>query len=199
MTPDPAYLASNPEAERIYDNVQAVLPGVSLEVLKMELWNAIEEFALRSTFYRAVVPWVLPPNIRMFDFNPYESGMLAFAVLRVCNLPYYRCDPPAVLIDTSLVVSGLREGTALIALKPTSFDGCLPPDLFNRWFECMLDGTKGRLMAHPAKPYSSPAMAQYHMKRYRVGINLARAEAQQLNSGQSNFRFPYFAHGQRKQ
>ena len=196
QTPD--YLTSDSRACRIYDNIQATLPGVVLEVIRMELWNAIEEFCLRSTFYRAKAPWAMSPYTREYDFNPYDSSQVVFSVLKVLGLPIYSVNPPAILVDDSAGISGARSGIALVALKPIAFDCDLPGDLFNRWFECMLDGTKARLMGHPAKPYSSPSMAEYHMKRFRVGLNLARAEAEQLNSGQSNFRFPYYAFGRRK-
>jgi hypothetical protein len=196
MTPD--YLTSDSQAARLYDNIQATMPGVLLEVIRMELWNAIEEFALRSTYYRARAPWAMSPYVREYDFNPFDGSQVAFQVLKVLGLPIYSVNPPAILVDGSAGIQAARSGMALLALKPVSFGCDLPDDLFNRWFECMMDGTKARLMAHPARPYSNPSMAEYHMKRYRVGINLARAEAEQLNSGQSNFRFPYFSSGRRK-
>jgi hypothetical protein len=81
-------------------------------------------------------------------------------------------------------VVNTRQGYVEAFLKPASFDNGLPEALFNQFFEVILNGVKGRLFGHPGKPYSSPQFAEYNMKRFRVGINLARGQAAQLNSGQ---------------
>jgi hypothetical protein len=196
----PDYLESGRQAgpARIYDNIQATMPAVTLPIIEMELWNTVEEFALRSTYFRDRVDWTMAPDVRTYDFNPYGNNMIAFTILKVYGLSYWQALPPAVLQDDSYAITGQRNGNALLALKPISFN-CLPPVLWDRWFECMMDGVRGRLMSQPAKPYASPQMAEYHMKRFRVGLNLARAEAEQRYSGQTTFRFPYFAQGKRKQ
>jgi hypothetical protein len=58
------YLGADPGLERLYDNVQVEAPGLTLPVAKMALWNTIEDFALRSTYFRSVgYGWAMPANV----------------------------------------------------------------------------------------------------------------------------------------
>lgn len=198
MTTDPAFYATPGSVERIYDNVQATMAGVTYPAIQMELWNTIEEFCYRSTFFRVNIPFIMGPNVRTIDFNPQSGSMVVAGILKQFGLVWFRVYPPSILVDNGPSVVNTRQGYVEAFLKPASFDNGLPEALFNQFFEVILNGVKGRLFGHPGKPYSSPQFAEYNMKRFRVGINLARGQAAQLNSGQQAWRYPYFAKGRYK-
>jgi hypothetical protein len=184
---------------RLYDDVQAILPGVLYPVLQMELWNVVEEFAIRSTYFRDHVHWQMPAGVCSYDFNPYDGAMSVCWVLMQHGLYRWRVIPPAELVDLEEPKQA-RHGWALLALKPSRFSRCLPSILFSNWFEVMLDGVLFRLYGSPAKPYSDPQRAQYHGRRFRAGIQLARDVAQRNYTGdqQPRWAFPYFARGRRR-
>ncbi len=190
-----SFLGSNPTANRLYDNVQATVPGVTLAVLKMDAWNTIEEFYIRSTARRAWVEFGMPIGSDRIDFNPYDETWVVAWVLAVRGIHRHRIIPPAVLVDECNPEQA-RVGRVLLALKPASFNTNLPEELFSNWFETILSGTLFRLYATPAKPYTNPQAAAYHGKKWMAGISRARDIAQRdYTDGPGRWRFPYFSRG----
>src|SRR4029079_9943059 len=129
--------------ERLYDNIQTMLPAITLPVIEMELWNTVQEFCIRSTYFRSKIYWEMGPGISTVDFNPFNADMGVVWVLYVHGLTHWAINPPAVLYDTLPPTNG-RSGWAQVALRPLRFDvvklGAIP-ELFTTWFETMLDGT----------------------------------------------------------
>ena len=196
-----SFLGEDPGVARLYDNVQVMMPGAPLSVVKMAAWNAVEEFYLQSTSRRELVHWQMAAGVQSVDFNPFDATWLVAWVLNVGGLSRFRVRPPGEVLDLEYPAS-VREGSALLALKPVSFNTTMPPELWSTWFEVILDGTLGRLYAMPAKPYTSPQMAQYHGARFRRGIARARDIAQrEWTDGPGRWNFPRmqgFAMGRRK-
>lgn len=194
-------LGPNPGVERIYDNVLAVVPAMTLPLIEVALWNTIEEFALRSTYFRDRVSWQMAPGVNSVQFNPHSSRALVAWVLGQQGLLHWHIVPPGLMIDDQRPTA-YRHGTALVALKPISFDVAEMPsggELYSTWFETLLDGTLFRLYGQPAKPWSNQQLAQYHGSRFRMGINRARDIAQRSHSNQQGrWNFPPFAVGRRK-
>lgn len=192
-------LGSQPDLERLYDNVQLVVPQATLSLIKVAAWNTLEEFALRSTYFRDEVFWTMAIGVTTVDFNPYSADMSVCWVLSQCGLVRWRANAAATLIDLAQPLA-VRTGRALLALKPVSFDVNFPPELWTNWFETILDGTLFRLFGQGLKPWSNTQMATYHGTRYRQGINRARDIANRAFSNQQPpWAFPYFAAGRRKQ
>jgi hypothetical protein len=66
--------------------------------------------------------------------------------------------------------------------------------MFATFNEAWLDGTQGRLMSQINKPYSNPAVAQYHMKRFRKFCARAKQTAARgYIYNKPNWQFPRFA------
>jgi hypothetical protein len=197
---DMNYLGDDPELARLYDNVQAIVPAVLLPVVKMVVWNTIEDFYIRSTWRREWLNWCLPDKVTCVDFNPFGGDWLVCWILDICGRGQYVVRPPSTLVDVQTPpVAGQREGQVLVALKPVSIDTEFDPLLFQTWFETILDGVLHRLYLQPGKPYSSAQLSQAHGRRYRSGVQEARAVAQkQYTNGPGRWSFPYFATGVRK-
>lgn len=193
------FLGSNPNLNRLYDNVQAVVPAVQFPIVQMEAWNTIEDFFIQSTSERRTIYWQMAPGVSELDFNPYDSTWLVAWVLSFDGLPYGEIIMPGKLVDREPTLTSLRQGRALLALKPVSFSVNFSPVLLSNWFQVLLDGTLSRLYAQPAKPYSSPQMAIEYGRKYRAGVAKARAVADAQNTdGPGRWRFSYFANGRRK-
>jgi hypothetical protein len=191
-------LGSDPDIYRLLDNIQTILPAITPALIKMMAWNAIEEFSLRSTYFREQVQWSMPIGVAEVDFNPFSSDMSVCWVLNQCGLYKWRVRSPATLVDLYQPTTA-RTGEALLALKPRSFDSNLPPGFWSTWFETILDGTLFRLYGQPGKPWSSPQLAQYHGTRFRQGMSRARDIVNRGGSGQApSWYFPLFARGRRK-
>lgn len=203
VTPTPtsdlsSFLGANPGLNRLYDNVQAVLPVINLEVIKMMTWNTIEQFYIESTARRELVNWQMAVGVQQLDFNPFDETWLVAWVLQVTGLSNYRIELPGMVIDMSYP-SGQRFGQVMLALKPVAFATDLPDDLFIQWFDTILAGTFFRLYSMPMKPYSSPQAAAYYGREWRKGIARARGiAAKQFTNGGGYWNYPMFAVGRRK-
>lgn len=202
VTPTPSsdldsFLGEQPAAERVYDNVQASLPGVTVAPIKMALWNTIEEFALQSTMFRKTLDWTMGVNTQSIEFNPIDADTLTCMILEQTGLYRFRFDAPATLVDLD-APANIRAGKVVVATKPSSFAATMPADLFSSWFEAMLDGTLYRLYGQPAKPWTSTALAQFHGRRYRSAIGRGRALAQASHGPSATWHYPYFASGRRR-
>jgi hypothetical protein len=171
------YLGANPGLERLYDNVQIVAPTAALPVVKMELWNAIEDFSIRSRLFHAGVTWSMPAGVTSVDFNPYDENMVVTWINDVTGLGQFHVEGDSVLVDENGAAAAARTGTATLILKPASFDVNLPSILFSTWFETMRHGLLSRLYAQPAKPYSNAALAQVHYLGFERGLRMASATA----------------------
>lgn len=194
------FLSADPDANRLYDNVQAVVPGLNFSLLQMMLWNTIEDFYIRSTLERRWQSWQMANGIQEVVFNPYDENWLVAWLLDYTGLNNALVIPPATIVDVCSGAVGLRQGTVLLALKPTSFAASLPASLWSTWFEAIKSGTLARLYELPAKPWSNPQIAVEKMREYRAGVSQARSYAQnQYTDGGGRWSFPYFARGRRKQ
>lgn len=182
--------------ERIYDALESTLPGVAHAMVQLAVWDALEEFCVRSTFWRESVAWEMPVGVTGIDLNPLDANTRIQWILEVCGLSCHQVKPAAILLDTGhgLVTPGdtVRSGTVWAVLKPSGLGSSLP-DWVHDWNEGIRDGALARLYLQPAKPYSNLKSADYHAKRFRTQIQLARAEARTVCRRPP--RFPYFARG----
>ncbi len=184
--------------DRIYDAIEAVMPGVLHPVVQLVVWDALEEFCSRSTYWRELLNWEMAIGETQLDLNPVDTNIRVHWVLNVCGLgSCFRIKPTSILVDTSSGVhtpgDTVRSGTAWVVCKPSRLSAEMPAWV-DDWSEGLRDGALYRLYMQPAKPYSSLPMAQFHGKRFRTQIQLARVEAKKLCEGDAP-RFPYFARG----
>jgi hypothetical protein len=180
--------------ERIYDALQSILPGALMPMIQLAVWDAVEEFCVRSTFWRDQVNWSMEPGDNQYDLNPLTQEIRVAWVLNTTGLVWFKITPTAILTDLG-DTSQLRMGTAWVVLKPSGLGAILPPWL-DDWSEAIRDGAICRLCSQPARPYSEPKLALYHSARFRSQIQLARVEAQRMVPAMAPL-FPYFARGRR--
>lgn len=197
-------LGDDPQVTRLYDNVQAEVPAIGLSAIKLAAWNTIEDFYIQSTTRREHTYWRMPAGVTAIDFNPYDENWVVAWILDYCGLPANmgKVEHPSILRDlTYPTPASERDGEALLALKPASFDAVNAggvPDLWSTWFQAILDGTLMRLYGQPAKPYSSPQLAQFHGRKYSAGVVSARGIAIRSYTNGPRWQYPYFAAGRRK-
>lgn len=183
---------------RIYDAIQAVVPAVTLPIVQMSTWDTIDEFCKISTLWRETMAWTLPAGDREVDLNPVDGNTIAVWVIDIRGLLYASVSPPAIIVDSGDVTL-TRTGFARVVCAPSRLSTALPSMLIDQWFEGLTDGVKMRLFSQPTKPYSSLQLAEVHGKRYRDAMRRARdAASRYYDGGTSGWRFPYFAHGRRK-
>lgn len=177
--------------DRVFDAIEAILPGVLHPVVQMCVFDALDDFCTRSTIWRRHVLWELPPGETTIAFNPLDDTTGVRWILDVCGLGRrYRIAQPATLVATC-TDHETRDGSALVVCKPRKLSAPFPAWLVDDWSEAIRDGALYRLFTQPSKPYSNAALAQMHGQRYRVALIQAKVAANHADA--PYWRFPYFA------
>lgn len=206
MSDDPCqrdeFFRTATDVTRLFDNVQALIPGITTDLVALAAWNAIENFYQRSTYRREHVYWRLDPGKAVLEFDPYDKPQNTWRVCRFLGfrgLSHPKFIPPGQVVDLSCPVpDSQRNGEALLALKPQNFETVLPYDVWTNHFETLLNGTLHRLYLQPGKPWSDLNAMTLHGRLYRGGVASARAEAQSHHLRDAgSWSFPYFATGGR--
>jgi hypothetical protein len=196
IRPD-TYFQTATDITRLFDNLQALIPGVTTDVVSLVIWNTIEDFYQRSTYRREHVYWQLNPLEYTLQFDPYDKDWRVCRFLGFRGLSNVKFVPPGQVFDlTCPCPETLREGEALLALKPNNLNTLLPYDVWTNHFETLLNGAMERLFYQPGKPWSDVKAMALCAAQYRRGVASARAEAQagHVREG-SSWQFPYFAMG----
>ena len=76
----------------------------------------------------------------------------------------------AITLSPSVLESGVAD-------PDTVSEWALDEWLYPRYFQDWLDGTLGKMMSHPTKPYSNPQLSLFHMKKFQKAKAFAAQEA----------------------
>lgn len=191
-------------------------PGASRAVVTREFFNTCREFYEQSLAWQQALAAVNLVN-GTSAYTPTDpdanSEVLKVLGVVVDNIPIGAAAHRPVLSDGGSnrprcwYITGYKTANLFptpnedlagglvfyVALKPTVVATVVPDIALVRHYDALLDGCLGRLYAHPAKPYSNIAGAEYHLKRFRNAIALYKGEARQGYAQAQNWRFPSFA------
>lgn len=188
-------------------------PGIVRQVAKREFLNTAREFYRQSGAWREVCESVFfADNDYQYTVVPQnsESEVIQVTSVEVNGIPLIakterplgdRGDgTPTTWYPTGLDTIEIwptpeqydDEVRVRAILIPTDTATTLPDVAYAKHYEALLDGTLGRLYGHPAKPYSNPALATYHLNRFRNAIGEAAAEQKGGGFAGQNWQFPRF-------
>lgn len=191
-------------------------PGAVRKVVNRELILASREFFEQSLAWRKVLgPKDMKANKKRYNLSPYDAYSDIVATLGVefqgCPLRFltrmpaqtnrtatapthFWLEEPDVVRLWPLPIVDLEESlTFAVALTPKQSVTHLPRLAKTHFYDALLDGTLGRLYAHPVKPYTDQTLAQYHLKRFRNAIGQYAGKAKQgFIGGAQAWQFPKF-------
>jgi hypothetical protein len=191
------YFQTSNDVTRLFDNVQASVPGVTTDVVSLVVWNTIEDFFIKSAYRREHVYWRLDPGKTVICFDPYDQDWRVCRFLGFKGLTRPKFIPPGMVVDLDCPPpDNTRNGEALLALKPNTIETELSYDVWTNYWETLFSGALHRLYLQPGKPYSDLNAGQVYGRLYRSGIASARADAQAGHLAEAvSWRFPYYASG----
>lgn len=190
-------------------------PGAVRAVVQRELVLAAREFYERSLAWRVVIgPKNIVANRAKYPLSPYDAYANVVRVLQVefnesplhrlarrpagetetADSPsyYYLIQPDTLQLWPTPTVSADGALTVWAALTPKPSVTHLPNISVTHHYDALLDGVLGRLLAHPAKPYSNVELGKYHLNRFRNAIGTYKAEAASGYTGGQVWRYPRF-------
>jgi hypothetical protein len=188
-------------------------PGIVRQVAKRELVNAAREFYRQSGAWREVL------ENTYFDSGDYQYTVVPYdPESEVIQVTSVEVNGTLLTAKTERPVGDRQSGTPTlwfptgldtieiwptpeqyddevrvrVVLIPMDTTSTLPDSAYAKHYEALLDGVLGRLYGHPAKPYSNPALAEYHLRRFRNAIGEAAAEQKQGGFAGQNWQYPKF-------
>jgi len=190
-------------------------PGCLPKVRKRALILACREFFEQSAAWRVTIgPKRLVANKKRYYMSPYD----AYAnVVRVFAVEYngiplraLTARPSGVEPDASSPIYYYLESPDQVRLWPQSASNIdnalvfrvalmpkqtvthLPRIASTHFYDAIYDGAVGRLFSQPAKAYSDPIRAQYHLNRFRAAIGKYAGQAKGNFSGAPTWSYPRF-------
>jgi hypothetical protein len=193
-------------------------PGATRAVVKRELINAAREFYRETTALREFVgPETITAADETYDLNTliatpaqYEVSLVLSAAInriplaRLTEQPhgeYEEAEMPNKYFMASSGVLNLWPRpltqiddalTVYVSLIPKEAATALPDDAAVHYYDALRDGMLGRMHGHPAKPYTNPVLAEYHLKRFRNAIGKARSAVKTADARGVGWTFPRF-------
>jgi hypothetical protein len=190
------------EQTRLIENALVHVPGALEDMLELELFNTLDEFFKDSRCWLQEISVTTAVDDYDYTLTPTaNTGTIVslMHVLTAADTPVSATmpSPPVLLLRYAPAqVETLTATVALSVVEPLDADGYpnIPSWLMKKWGDGILSGLIGRMMIHPAKPYTNERMAIYHTRKFRGFIAKARAEARHQNLyGAQTWRFPQFA------
>lgn len=202
-----------------WDNeLLATLPGTTPDLIDQQVISVLRDFCRRSGAWIIDEQKDITASQADYDFTsptttpPDGEVTMIHAVLvegRWRNLADYTpalgtnitnfiyCPSPGTIrfkpVPTETITDGLVAAVAYMPpLAPTS---STIDDLFvSHWYEHILNGIKGRMMAMPGKPWSNIQLAAVHQRMYKSGISNARDTAlKRYSKAETSWAFPRWA------
>lgn len=191
--------------DRIVDNARSRLPGATDKNIYHEAQYVLDDFFKMSTCWRERIEVEVLQNETQYEIESADLPSRVYALLYFDNAD--RTPYAAVLNDGNVLTlvrpidAGTYFANVVLTVGPRINDEDYPR--FPQWVadrhaDVIADGLCARMMAMPAKPYSSPTHALFYGRKFRAGAAHAKIEVQNQNLvGGQNWLYPQFA-AQRK-
>lgn len=181
------------DVNRLMDNLRISLPGAVDAALRLEVFNALNDFFQGSNIWREDIEVPITAGVTNYEITPTGPAVIVrlIGVIDSNKLPV-----KAVLdlITGELALASAPSQTdtytaqvVLTVNDPLDREGypVFPMWVLNLYQNDIISGVLGRMMMQPAKPYSNLPLAAAYTRSFQSAISAARAEA--------NRRFTYRA------
>lgn len=194
------------QLDRLLNNARISLPGAIDSVIKLELFNAIDEFLKETDVWTEDIEFDITTTDVTSEVTEYEitstGASLINRMLYVLDesntgVAASMAEPGTIVLDRIPTAEATLTATvALTVMDPTTRDDFpqVPAWIVSQYYTEFLDGVLGRMMAQPAKSYSNERFAIVHLRKWRNAIALAKRNTNHKNiRGAQAWRFPKFA------
>jgi len=199
---------SSPSLKRIYDTAKMSLPGALDGAIQMEFFQLLNDFfTTTNCWYEdidfSVTPagagetYLTAPEEFTYMIVPYIGSITRLGWVSDLNGSQVAARMPVlgdlILNNSPSVAQTYIARVFLTVTDPvtTAGDAQCPDWVLNRYGSDLSDGLIGRMMAQPAKPYTSLQNSVLRSKNYVQARSQAKVEASRQNLyGGQNWRFP---------
>lgn len=187
------------ELNRLVDNLRVNLPGATDAAIRLELFNALNDFFQGSNAWREDIPLQVTSGVTSYDITPTGPAKVV-QLMGVVDANKFPVNAQIGLISGQLELNETPSTSAvytaqvvLTVADPIDREGypVFPIWVLSFYNNGIMSGVLARMMAQPAKPYSNAQMALYHQRVFASTIANARVEANRgFTYGSQRWRFP---------
>ena len=193
---------------RIYNDVKMHIPGLTDAVFKQVLYSVMDDFLSNTNIWTEEVPIAIEPNTFTYPFTVSHKGDIKRLML-VYDPAVARPDRQWVQGGVQMTKPGVLETRYAPAAATTwnavvakvlgePVDGAGYPDMeeadhwiVDQYGDGVVSGIIGRLMAMPAKPYTSASLAKSYWQDYIAERSKARGDVTKANVyGGQRWQYP---------
>lgn len=188
------------ELKQFLANAQTKLTGASESGIKAELYDVMKEFFEDSNCWREDITFLPVAGIADYSLAPAQDGQ----IIRLIGVWDDKGSPVEAFMPSFGVVTLLNTLSADAAANytarviktvslPITKDATpiVPAWTLGVYSIHILDGLVGKMMGQQQKAYSNNTLSTYHLRRFRTGIQLAKAAAEHANlQGAQNWSYP---------
>lgn len=187
---------ANADMNRLIDHVRVRLPGSLDSAIQMELFAVMDEFFQRTNVWFEDIEFVVEPADGSPTTNPegftYDVVPAMGSAVRLVGV----IDSDGAVVRASMQIPGeimlayspdvsdtYKARVVLTVTDPVTREGYpeFPDWVMRKYRDAFLEGILGRMMSQIAKPYSSTAGAQFHLRNFKKHISQAKVEASHAN------------------
>ncbi len=167
------------------NDVQVKTPGSTVNAIRMEVWNMLDDFCREGLAWRETISVPLTAGVSEYVITPAGTE-----IVRVYSVDHASLDLTGVLYDFGTLVFKTAPTASdagapayvVAALAPAITQGAdienlVPSDMWSKHHRTFLKGTLGLMMSQAAKPYSNPQLAAFHWRGYLSDRAVARRGA----------------------
>ena len=185
-------MSANDEVDRYWAKLigQALvtLPGASDALLRVQLFDTLEEFFDGSNCWMETIKFTAVPDTVEYKLYPSEGGRIIRldSVLDQNNVPQAALMPEIGTVRFQFPYSNPQPMLALVVKNVTDPLSCFPPHIPDWILPShglkILHGLIGNMMLQPGQSYSNPALANFHMAKFNDGVSGAYVSSSKMNT-----------------
>lgn len=187
------------DVTRLMKNLRVQLPGAVDDAIRVELYNALNQFFQDSNIWREDITVDITSGVTNYELTPTGPATITrlMGVKDANNIPVDAIidaiTRELALLSTPTSAATYTASVALTVNDPLDREDypVFPTWVLNLYMNDIINGVLGRMMAQPAKPYSNTQLAAFYTRNFQSAIAGARVEAnRRFTYGAQQWRFP---------
>lgn len=183
---------------QLLDGLRIELPGALDGTIRLQIFNTLDELCRTADAWRSTGELTLVAGQQQYALTlPTGSKLVRVMAISHKSLMYHGAavDETTVIFHTVPTADDAQTPAYVdVSLALAGVNGLddTPSEIFEVYYLTCLHGTLARMMAQPAKPYSNTRLAEYHGRKFRNLMALARPFAKTNGYAAQSWRFPKF-------
>jgi hypothetical protein len=181
---------------KILGQALVAVPGASDALLRVQLFDTLEEFFDGSNCWLEAIKFVVTPDLLDYQLFPQSGRILRLdGVVDQNNVTQSAIMPLPGQVRFLFPYTNSQPMTAVVVKTVTDPLLCFPPHI-PEWMLSMhglkiLHGLIGNMMIQPGQSYSNPSLGNYHLQKFSDGISGAYVSSSKANTvGLQPWSFP---------